>query len=86
METKRIYNLERSTVEPECVVKFKHTFVQLPTKVDLRDKLPKVYNQGALGSCTAQALSAAYEYLSNVNSPIRINSKMAWLRPLTPNF
>jgi len=65
METKRIYNLERSNVEPECVAKFKHTFMHLPTKVDLRNNLPPVYNQGALGSCTAQALSAAYEYLSN---------------------
>ena len=30
--------------------------------VDLRDKCPGVYNQGKLGSCTANALAAAYEY------------------------
>ncbi len=30
--------------------------------VDLRDKCPGVYNQGKIGSCTANALSAAYEY------------------------
>ena len=38
----------------------------LPKKshVDLRmtGNMPEVYNQGALGSCTAQAVAAAYEY------------------------
>lgn len=31
-------------------------------EVDLRDKCPPVYNQGNLGSCTANAIAAAYEY------------------------
>ena len=67
METKRIYNLKRGIENPDDdeIMKFRHTFTQLPRKVDLRDKLPKVYNQGALGSCSAQACSAAYEYISN---------------------
>jgi C1A family cysteine protease len=30
--------------------------------VDLRNKMPPVYNQGKLGSCTANAICAAYEY------------------------
>lgn len=30
--------------------------------VDLRDKCPGIYNQGKLGSCTANALAAAYEF------------------------
>ena len=30
--------------------------------VDLRTKMPPVYNQGKLGSCTANAICAAYEY------------------------
>lgn len=34
----------------------------LPAMVDLRDKCPPVYNQGRLGSCTANALAAAFEY------------------------
>lgn len=34
----------------------------LPKKVDLRKKCPKVYNQGKLGSCTANAIAAAYEF------------------------
>lgn len=36
--------------------------VKLPDKVDLRDKMPAVYDQGQLGSCTANAIAAAYEY------------------------
>lgn len=35
---------------------------QLPTKVDLRANCPAVYDQGQLGSCTANAIGAAYEY------------------------
>jgi C1A family cysteine protease len=36
--------------------------VQLPTSVDLRPKMPAVYDQGQLGSCTANAIAGAYEY------------------------
>jgi C1A family cysteine protease len=35
---------------------------QLPTKVDLRSKMPAVYDQGQLGSCTANAIAAAFEF------------------------
>jgi len=35
---------------------------KLPAKVDLRTKCPPVYNQGPLGSCTANALSGAFEF------------------------
>ncbi len=35
----------------------------LPTQVDLRDKCPKtVYDQGRLGSCTANAIAGAIEF------------------------
>lgn len=34
----------------------------LPPKVDLRKKCPPVYNQGQLGSCTANAIAAAFEF------------------------
>jgi len=30
--------------------------------IDLRDKFPPVYNQGKLGSCTANGIAAAYEF------------------------
>lgn len=35
----------------------------LPTSVSLADKMPPVYDQGQLGSCTANALAAAYGFL-----------------------
>ena len=35
---------------------------QLPPKVDLRDQCPGVYDQGQLGSCTANAIAAALEF------------------------
>jgi len=35
---------------------------KLPTKVDLRKSCPPVYNQGELGSCTANAIGAAFEF------------------------
>lgn len=37
--------------------------LRLPPKVDLRSKCPPVENQGALGSCTANALAGALEFL-----------------------
>jgi C1A family cysteine protease len=35
---------------------------QLPPKVDLRPSCPPVYDQGQLGSCTANAIGAAFEF------------------------
>jgi C1A family cysteine protease len=34
----------------------------LPAKVDLRSKCPPIYDQGELGSCTANAIAGAYEF------------------------
>jgi C1A family cysteine protease len=36
--------------------------VKLPTSVDLRPQFPPVYNQETLGSCTANALGAAFQF------------------------
>ncbi|HEY9672134.1 MAG TPA: C1 family peptidase [Waterburya sp.] len=41
---------------PQPVVK------NLPPKVDLRAQLPPVYAQGQIGSCTAQAICAAFHF------------------------
>jgi C1A family cysteine protease len=41
---------------PEAVL------TKLPTKADLRSKMPKIYDQGELGSCTANAIGAAFEF------------------------
>ena len=35
---------------------------KLPKKVDLRAKMPPIYDQGLLGSCTANAIGAAFEF------------------------
>jgi C1A family cysteine protease len=35
---------------------------ELPAKVDLRPKCPPVYDQGQLGSCTANAIGAAHAF------------------------
>ena len=35
---------------------------KLPPKADLRKLCPPVYNQGELGSCTANAIGAAFEF------------------------
>jgi C1A family cysteine protease len=35
---------------------------QLPPKVDLRDQCPEVYDQGQLGSCTANSIAGALEF------------------------
>jgi len=44
----------------------------LPAVVDLRSKFKTIYDQGTLGSCTAQAGAAAYKYLSNKFNPSRL--------------
>ncbi len=46
--------------------KFKATYIRPilapPPKADLRDGCPPVYDQGELGSCTANAIAAAVDY------------------------
>jgi C1A family cysteine protease len=39
-----------------------HIIVKLPVLVDLRSNCPPVYDQGQLGSCTANAIGAAIEF------------------------
>jgi C1A family cysteine protease len=41
----------------------------LPTKVDLTTNCPEIYNQGALGSCTANAIGAVYEFVQKKETP-----------------
>ncbi|MEP6909122.1 MAG: C1 family peptidase [Actinomycetota bacterium] len=41
---------------PEAVL------IKLPKKVDLRSKMPPVYDQGELGSCTANAIGGVFEF------------------------
>jgi C1A family cysteine protease len=46
---------------------------KLPVKVDLRKLCPPVYNQGGLGSCTANAMGAAFQ-ITQV-----IQKKVTWM-------
>jgi len=65
---KRIYSLKVNRL-PEDQLVFNHSpaflaaaAAALPSKVDLRSKMPAVYDQGQLGSCTANALVALVQY------------------------
>jgi len=51
------------------------TLADLPLKIDLRAKCPPVYDQGQLGSCTANAIGAAFEFVQMREE----------LEPLTPS-
>jgi C1A family cysteine protease len=62
---KRIYNVKitREPVDKERrFSSYIGTREPLPDMVDLRSKCPEIYNQGNLGSCTAQALCAAHSF------------------------
>lgn len=63
-KVKRIYGWKRDTVSKnDQYHNFAISQVQSAIKlVDLRDRCPPVYNQGNLGSCTANAIAGAYEF------------------------
>jgi C1A family cysteine protease len=44
---------------------------KLPAKIDLRPNCPPVYNQGELGSCTANAIGAAFEFELIRQKPVK---------------
>lgn len=48
---------------------YKPTNVSIPTMVDLREYDSKIENQGNLGSCTAVAITTAYEVMVNIRYP-----------------
>jgi len=45
----------------------------LPEKIDLRPKCPPIENQGSLGSCTANALAGALEFLELAEKQALVN-------------
>lgn len=73
---KRIYNLKIERINnSELKLKSLPPLKSLPISVDLRSKCPPVYDQGSLGSCTAQSLAAAFEMqdgLTNSFTPSRL--------------
>lgn len=46
-------------------VPFENKLIKLPSKVSMRSGMPPVYDQGQLGSCTANALSAQLDFMRN---------------------
>ena len=68
---KRIYNLKKQKPDDrdyklESVLN-PHAAVKLPKSVDLRPLCPPIYDQGQLGSCTANAGVAARVMLNKLN-------------------
>ncbi|MPM19523.1 hypothetical protein SDC9_65949 [bioreactor metagenome] len=63
---KHTYNLRREKKDERDYKLSVIEAAQIPGKVDLRDKCPPVFNQGALGSCTANAGVAAYMMLKGI--------------------
>ena len=63
--TKRIYNLkmEDLLIEHLDFLQLEKPKFNLPAIVDLRNKMPAVYDQGNLGSCTANALCGLVGYV-----------------------
>ena len=62
---------EISTINEDCTINENFTLNEisidkLPNYIDLRNKMPPIYEQGSLGSCTANALCALMEYLDHI--------------------
>ena len=55
-------NVLKSTIPKECYIHIEHYNLDNVKYVDLRDNCPPIYDQGKLGSCTANAIAAAFEY------------------------
>jgi C1A family cysteine protease len=62
---KHIYNLDIRRIDPKDIDygdDSKIKALKLPASVDLTPRFPAAFDQGALGSCTSQALCALYGY------------------------
>ena len=57
---------------------YKYAAQDLPNRIDLRPKMTSMYDQGALGSCTAQAIAAAleWEWAENRKTPPFLPSRL----------
>lgn len=69
---KRKYDLKITKIPPEqqkLMTFNKNTRIAslpLPSTVDMRSRMPAIYDQGDLGSCTANALCAGMQYKNNI--------------------
>ena len=61
---KRYYNLKITKLNPDKLnIMNIPRMAKLPMTIDLRKKMPPIYDQGDLGSCTANALCALISFL-----------------------
>jgi C1A family cysteine protease len=74
MERGRIYNLiiERGMCPEKVKIYSLTKLTTLPPMVDLRSKLTVMYDQGQLGSCTANALCYCYVFNDTKCNPSRL--------------
>jgi len=76
----RKYLLKRNTapVDPKTLYTFEASRATLPTSVDMRKNCPAVYDQGNLGSCTANAIAGAYQFdqMKQKNKTVFVPSRM----------
>jgi C1A family cysteine protease len=61
-QSQRLYNWSPDKKDSRDLNHLFYSNAKLPTQVDLRTQCPPVYNQGTLGSCTANAIAGAYEF------------------------
>ena len=62
-EMKKIYGWRPDIPDyRDLKAELSYLFNHLPSNVDLRENCPEVYNQGTIGSCTANAIAGAFEY------------------------
>ena len=59
---KHKYTLKIEKIATEFEENFSVTRALLPSRIDLRNKFPKPYDQLGIGSCTAQALVGAFQF------------------------
>ena len=60
--TIRYYNVDLITQSSEALITLNHDNIANTTNIDLRSKFGPIFNQGKLGSCSANALCAIFNY------------------------
>jgi len=62
MANNRVYGWKRQAPDHRDLIYKVSEHTKLPKSVDLRPNCPPVYDQGSLGSCTANAIAGAIEF------------------------
>ena len=67
-----LYNLKQDLPDHRDRVFLKTAPTPLPSLVDLRPAMPPIYNQGDIGSCTANAIAGQIQFLTKTYVPSRL--------------